>query len=256
LRSQTFLTAKAQSSREGREENLKETELTVKGFWHKATDGLTRVSEYLVTLGPAGLFAVALLDSVFVPLPGGPDAVMILLTTQRPAWMPVYALSATFGSVIGCVILYRLSRRAGRRALEKFSESKQARVKGLLDRYDVLAVLVACLLPPPFPFKLFVVSSGVFRLNVWRFVAAIAFGRALRYLLEGFVVVEYGEQAKEVIARHAPAVGLGLAALVILFFVVRGILRKRREARGRKEVGGGPEAELRVQDEAEGSTEP
>src|SRR5205085_6327267 len=170
-------------------------------------------------LGPPGRFAVALLASMFVPLPGGPDAVLMLLSAQRPAWMPFYVFSATAGSLLGCVILYHISRRAGRRALDKFSGSRQARVKGLLDRYDVLSVLVACLLPPPFPFKLFVVSAGVFRLDVWRFTAAIAVGRAFRYFLEGFVAVEYGEQAKEVLARHTPAVGLGLAALVIVFFV-------------------------------------
>lgn len=228
----------------------------MKGFWHKITGGLARVSEYLVTLGPAGLFAVALLDSVFVPLPGGPDAVMLLLSTRRPAWMPFYALAATAGSIVGCIILYRISRRAGRRALDKFSESKQARVKELIDRYDVLSVLVACLLPPPFPFKLFVVSAGVFRLNAWRFVAAIAVGRAFRYFLEGFVAVEYGEQAEAFLARNYPAVGLGLAALVVVFFVLRALLRKRGEAGGqRPEVGGGSNQKVRSQDEAEGSAD-
>jgi membrane protein YqaA with SNARE-associated domain len=228
----------------------------VKGFWHKIADGLSKVSKYLVTLGPAGLFAVALLDSVFVPLPGGPDAVMLLLSTQRPAWMPIYALAATSGSIVGCVILYHISRRAGRRALDKFSAEKQARVKSLLDRYDVLSVLVACLLPPPFPFKLFVVSAGVFRLNFWRFVAAIAVGRAFRYFLEGFFAVEYGEQAEALLARNYPAVGLGLAALVVAFFVLRALLRKKREAAGRRsEVGGSSEAQARGQDEAEGSAD-
>jgi membrane protein YqaA with SNARE-associated domain len=228
----------------------------VKGFWHKISGGLARVSEYLVTLGAAGLFAVALLDSVFVPLPGGPDAVMLLLSTRRPAWMPLYALAATAGSIVGCIILYRISRRAGRRALDKFSESKQARVKELIDRYDVLSVLVACLLPPPFPFKLFVVSAGVFRLNVWRFVAAIAVGRAFRYFLEGFVAVEYGEQAEDFLARNYPAVGLGLAALVVLFFLLRALLRKRRGAGGqRSEVGGSSNQKVSSQDEAEGSAD-
>jgi membrane protein YqaA with SNARE-associated domain len=228
----------------------------VKGFWHKVADGLARVSEYLLTLGPAGLFAVALLDSVFVPLPGGPDAVMLLLSTQRPALMPLYALSATAGSIVGCVILYRISRRAGRRALDRFPESKRARVKGLIDRYDVLSVLVACLLPPPFPFKLFVVSAGVFRLNVWRFVAAIAVGRAFRYFLEGLFAVEYGERAKELLARNYPAVGLALAALVVVFFLLRALLRKRGEAGGQgPEVGGSSEAKAGGQDEAEGSAD-
>ncbi|HEX3559649.1 MAG TPA: VTT domain-containing protein [Pyrinomonadaceae bacterium] len=228
----------------------------MKSLWHKIAGGLTRVSEYLVTLGPAGLFAVALLDSVFVPLPGGPDAVMLLLSTQRPALMPVYALAATSGSVVGCLILYYISRRAGRRALDRFPASKQAQVKELIDRYDVLSVLVACLLPPPFPFKLFVVSAGVFRLNVWRFIAAIAAGRAFRYFLEGFFAVEYGERAGNLLAQNYPAVGIGLAALIVVFFLLRSFLRgRKREVEGQAApVAGDSDATARGQVEAEDST--
>ena len=229
----------------------------MKWLWSKIANGLTHVSEYLVTLGPAGLFAVALLDSVFVPMPGGPDAVMLVLSTQRPSWMPFYALSAIAGSVIGCLILYYISRRAGRRALDKFPPSKQKRVKELVDRYDVLSVLVPCVLPPPFPFKLFVVTAGVFRLNVWRFAAAIAVGRTFRYFLEGFFAVEYGERAGSLLAQHYPAVGLGLAALIIVFFVLRSLLRRRgkSETGGQgPEFGGSPDTKAGSQDEAEGST--
>jgi membrane protein YqaA with SNARE-associated domain len=199
----------------------------VSWLWRKITSGLTRVSEYLVTLGPAGLFAVALLDSALVPLPGGPDAVMLLLSTQRPSWMPFYALAATAGSVVGCLVLYHVSRRAGRRALEKFPPPKRARVKELVDRYDVLSVLVASVLPPPFPFKLFVITAGVFRLNVWRFAAAVAAGRAFRFFLEGFFAAEYGERAGSLLAQNYPAVGLGLAALIAVIFASRAYFGRR-----------------------------
>jgi len=202
----------------------------LKWLLRKITNGLTSVSDFLVTFGAAGLFAVALLDSALVPLPGGPDAVMLLLSTRSPGWMPVYALAATAGSVIGCVILYHISRRAGRRALEKFPPEKQARVKALVDRYDVLSVLVASVLPPPFPFKLFVITAGVFRLSVWRFAAAVAAGRAFRFFLEGFLAVRYGERAKEVLAENYPAVGVGLAAVIVVVFVLRGLLKRRRGA--------------------------
>jgi membrane protein YqaA with SNARE-associated domain len=203
----------------------------VKWLLRKITNGLTSVVNYLVTFGAFGLFAIALLDSALVPLPGGPDAVMLLLSTQSPARMPLYALGATAGSVIGCVILYYISKRAGRRALEKFPPQKQARVKELVDRYDVLSVLVASVLPPPFPFKLFVITAGVFRLSLLRFAAAVAVGRAFRFFLEGYLAVRYGEQAREVLARNYPAVGLGVAALVVVVFVLRGLLkRKKREA--------------------------
>ena len=200
----------------------------MKWLWRKITNGLDHVSQFLVAFGPLGLFAIALLDSALIPLPGGPDAVMILLSTQRPAWMPIYALAGTVGSVVGCLILYHISRRAGRRALERFPPSKQARVKELVDRYDVLSVLVASVLPPPFPFKLFVITAGVFRLSVARFALAVGLGRAFRFFLEGFIAVRYGERAKEVLAANYPAVGVSVAALIIVGFVIRNLLKRRK----------------------------
>ena len=201
----------------------------MKWLLRKISDGLTQISQYLVTFGPFGLFAVALLDSALVPLPGGPDAVMILLSTARPSWVLLYAVAATLGSVIGCLILYRLSRRAGGRALARFSARKQARVKELIDRYDVLSVLVASILPPPFPFKLFVITAGVFRLNQWRFALAVAAGRMFRFLLEGYLAARYGERAKDLLAEYYPFVGLGLALLIVLFFVGRNVLKGRSQ---------------------------
>ena len=201
---------------------------------HKITNALSKLSQYLVSFGPFGLFTIAFLDSVMIPMPGGVDAVLLLLAASRPSWMLIYVAAATVGSTIGCVVLYRISQRAGKRALARFSESKQKRVKDLLDRYDVMSVLAASLLPPPFPFKLFVVSSGVFRLNIVRFTIAIAAGRTFRYLLEGYLAAHYGEHAKEILARYYPTIGITLAILVIVFFIARMLMRQsaKREPSG------------------------
>ena len=83
----------------------------------KLVKHLSRLSDYLIAFGPFGLFAVAVLDSSFVPLPSSADALMLLLTAAHPRWMIFYALVATAGSTLGCWILYSASRRAGRRAL-------------------------------------------------------------------------------------------------------------------------------------------
>ena len=190
--------------------------------------GLGKFSHWLLSYGPFGLFAIAFLDSVLVPIPGGVDAMLMILATARPAWMVIYVASATVGSTIGCVCLYKISQKAGHRALDRFSESKQKRVKDLIDRYDVLSVLVASVLPPPFPFKLFVVSAGVFRLPVWRFTMAIAAGRTFPYLLEGYLAARYGEHAKESLAHYYPAIGIGLAVLLIVIFVSKNLMRRAR----------------------------
>lgn len=202
----------------------------MKALIHKITGGLGKFSHWLLAFGPFGLFAIAFLDSVLVPIPGGVDAMLLLLAASRPSWMLIYVAAATLGSTAGCVGLYLVSRRAGHRALARFSESKQKRVKDLIDRYDVLAVLVASVLPPPFPFKLFVVSAGVFRLNLVRFTLAIAGGRTFRYLLEGYLAARYGDHAKEILQHYYPAIGIGLAVLIIGFFVGRNLMRRGRQA--------------------------
>src|SRR5436309_8056663 len=159
-------------------------------------------------------------------MPGGVDAVLLVLAASRPAWMLIYVSAATIGSTAGCIGLYRISQRAGKRALSRFSEARQKRVKSLLDRYDVLSVLVASVLPPPFPFKLFVVSAGVFRLNLLRFTLAVAGGRTFRYLLLGYLAACYGEHAKEILNRYYPAIGIGLALLIVLIFVGKNLLKR------------------------------
>jgi membrane protein YqaA with SNARE-associated domain len=188
------------------------------------------LSEYLITFGAFGLFIVALLDSTFVPLPSSADALMLLLTTAHPRWMVFYAFMATAGSALGCWILYLVSRRAGARALRRFSDAKQKRVKELIEKYDMAAVLVATLLPPPFPFKLFVVTAGVFRFSLVRFMIAIVAGRAFRFLLEGYLAVRYGAEAKAILAQYYPWIGLGLAFAILVWVSVRS-LRKQRSAR-------------------------
>lgn len=199
----------------------------MKSFIHPLTKGLTRLSESLVAFGPFGLFAVAVLDSSFVPLPSSADALMLLLSTTHPRWMVLYAVIATAGSAVGCWILYFVSQRAGARALSRFSEAKQKRVRELIERYDMLSVLVATLLPPPFPFKLFVITAGVFRFSLLRFMIAIVAGRLFRFLLEGYLAVRYGAEAKAILAKYYPWIALAMAISVVLFMVLRKLVKRQ-----------------------------
>jgi len=187
---------------------------------------LTRLAEYLIAYGAFGLFMLALLDSTFVPLPSSADALMLVLSTKNPSWMLLYAFMATAGSALGCLILYLISRRAGARALNRFSEAKRNRVKNWIERYDMFAVLAATWMPPPFPFKIFVVSAGVFRFSLVRFMLAIIVGRGFRFLLEGYFAVRYGAQAKEILAKYYPWIALGLIVVIVIFLLLKQKLKK------------------------------
>ncbi len=111
-------------------------------------------------------------------------------------------------------------------------------MKELSDRYDVLTVLVSSILPPPFPFKIFIATAGVFRFSVTRFALAVAAGRAFRYTLIGYLAARYGEHAKELLAQYYPYIGLGLAVLLVAVFVGRNMFKKRRSGEGEERGGG------------------
>lgn len=57
-------------------------------------------------------------------------------------------------------------------------------------------------------------------------MTAIVVGRAFRFLLEGFFAVRYGQEAKVILARYYPWIGLGLAVGILLFVVLRRFLKR------------------------------
>ena len=188
--------------------------------------------EWLRAFGPFGLFGISLVDSTGIPLPGGPDAVMIWLSANTPALMPLYALAATAGSAIGCTLLYLVARRAGVAALKRVTPAKRDRIENLLGRYDLIAVMVPAVLPPPFPFKPFVLGAGVFRLKTWRFITAIFVGRSVRFLIEGWLAIRFGEDAGRIIGQHGWKVLLAVAVLAVSGFTLsffRARVRRSRE---------------------------
>jgi membrane protein YqaA with SNARE-associated domain len=182
----------------------------------------------LIAYGALGILAIGFMDAAFIPLPGGPDVVVMALSHHNHAMMPVYVLAAVVGSMIGSLILYFAARKGGETVLRKFSPQKRARVEDLLERYDILAMLLASVLPPPFPFKLFVLSAGAFKMKLWRFVAALIVGRGFRFLLEGIIAVKYGEQATEIFKHNYPKIGLGVAAAILVIYLFNSLLKKRR----------------------------
>ena len=188
---------------------------------------LEKLLEWLIAYGWMGLFGISLVDSSGVPLPGGPDAAMILLSANAHAMMPVYALAATVGSTIGCTLLYLAARQAGSAALKRIAPERRDRIENLLGRFDMVAVMVPAVLPPPFPFKPFVLSAGVFKLKISRFVAAIFIGRAVRFLIEGWLAIKFGEEAGAIIKRNGLTV-LAVVGIIVVVVLALRVYRARR----------------------------
>lgn len=181
--------------------------------------------------GP-GMLLVALLDSSFLSIPEGNDLLIVVLSINKP-WQRVgyYVLMTTMGSVIGCLLLYMVGRKGGSPILQRrFSAKNIERAERLYKRFGALTVFVPSILPPPCPFKVFVLSAGVFHLGLPLFLLTVTAGRTIRYSMWGVLSLIYGNALRVFMIENLWPLGLILLALLLLLLVTLFIRALRHPA--------------------------
>ena len=184
-----------------------------------------------LAIGGPGLFAVAFLDSSFISLPQINDILVVLMVTKNKTWMPYYVVMATLGSVAGCYVIYYLAGKGGQAFLaRRLRAGHTDRALALYKRYGLLALMVPAVLPPPAPFKLFVLMAGVAEVPPLRFIAAIGAARGARYLVLGVLAIWYGDPALELMRTRGREVALWLAGLIVLAAIAWWRVRRRMQS--------------------------
>jgi membrane protein YqaA with SNARE-associated domain len=174
------------------------------------------IYEFAIGLGGVGLFTAAFLDSSFLSLPQINDILVVLMVTRHKAWMPYYALLATGGSIAGCYVIYYLAEKGGETFLRKrLHEGSIDRALRLYQRHGLMALMVPAILPPPAPFKLFVLMAGFAEVRPLQFVLAIALARGARYLTLGTLAIWYGDTALELMRTRGRDVAIWMAAVLV-----------------------------------------
>jgi membrane protein YqaA with SNARE-associated domain len=186
------------------------------------------IQEAATALGGPGLALIAFLDSSFLSFPQVVDLLVVMLVTKHKQRVIFYPLFATVGSIAGCFVLYFFARRGGDTFLRRrMKQGHVDRALTLFQKYGLFGVLVPSLLPPPIPFKVFVVAAGVANVRPVEFLIAVAVGRSIRYFGEAALAFWYGERAAAFLKTHSREASLVIAGLVVIAGVVM-ILRKRR----------------------------
>ena len=196
---------------------------------HRLVEWVSRIAQ---GLGGPGLILVAFLDSSFLSLPEICDILVVGMVIQHPSLWLYYAACATLGSLSGSYVLYALARKGGEEFLKRrFKEKHISRGLDAFKRYGLLAVIVPSMLPPPMPFKLFVLLAGVSGVRPMTFSFALIVGRGLRFGLIALVALYYGEAAMQYLKDNGGVVSIWLAiAIFVLAFVVWLVRRGRRRA--------------------------
>ncbi len=179
-------------------------------------------------LGAPGLFLISFLDSSVLSFPVINDLLLIELCIQRPARMPLYASMAALGSVLGCVLLFFIAEKGGEALFHKYAGKKAQAIHNWVAHNGFAGMLVAALLPPPTPFKIFVVAAGVFEVPLLSFISAITLARLLRYFVIGYLAIRFGKGAMSYLKDHWFLVTMvAIAVVSVSYGLSRLILRHR-----------------------------
>jgi len=187
-----------------------------------------------MAFGAPGLFVVAALDSSFLPLPGVTDLLLIIQVTRQPDLMLLAAAAATVGSVIGCLVMHYVGKKGGDVLVRRrFHGERIDRAMAALQRNGVMAVLIPSLLPPPAPFKIFILLAGVIGIPASRLALAIAIGRSVRYLALGLLTVRYGAAAQTYLRERGAMVSLVTVGALTASFAAYVLVKKARARKSR-----------------------
>jgi undecaprenyl-diphosphatase len=181
--------------------------------------------EFFLDLGPLGLFLLALIESSVFIVP--PDTLLILLVLSTPSAGLFLALICTVGSTLGGILGYGIGYYGGRPVLGMIiSDEKLEKVSNLYDKYGVWAVAIAGF--SPLPYKVFTISSGLFKLNLVVFTIASFLSRGARFFLVAIFLMIFGKSILDNLQLIIIAGSVALVTGVIVYFIYMNKVSKKK----------------------------
>ena len=180
-------------------------------------------------LGIWGVFAIAFADSALLGMPV--DAVIAVYVYQDHRRLLFYVVMASLGSAVGSIPLYIVGYLGGEKVLRKrISEERFLQIHRSFEQHEFWALMFPGMLPPPMPFKIFVLGAAVFEMRFRDFLAAIFAGRFVRFLVLSLLVLWFGPQIVGVLGtifrQHIYWVLAAVSLGVLVWLLLR--WRKRR----------------------------
>ena len=199
---------------------------------HKISAGIVLVMK---PLGIWGLGGLALLDSGFIPIPGGLDGMLIPYVQSRPSWCVLYSLMGAAAAAIGSLVPFYVGRAGGELfLLKRINRERYERLRDRFERQEFLAILIPSVGPPPTPLKVIQFAAGVFEVRPVPFVLATFLGKFIQFTIWSLMLIYFGPAFAKTVAHevrnHLGAVISlgGLLLLGVLYWVVRRVFDKRK----------------------------
>jgi membrane protein YqaA with SNARE-associated domain len=173
--------------------------------------------KWILRLGGPGLILVGLIDNSVIPMPGGMDFFVILLSANHREWWIYYGAMGTLGAVIGGFLTYRLSRKGGKEAFEKeIGKKKSEKVYQSFEKRGFATVSIGAILPPPFPMVPVLMAAGALQYPRKKFLLALSIGRGVRFFAVAFLGRTFGVAIIGWLGRYYKPLLYSLIAAAVL----------------------------------------
>lgn len=178
----------------------------------------------LSVLGVWGVFAIAFADSALLGLPV--DAIVATYVYNDRKHLLFYVLMASLGSVAGSIPLYLIGYFGGEKVLRKrISEKRFLKIHRSFEHHEFWALMFPAMLPPPMPFKIFVLGAAIFEMRFRDFLIAMFAGRFVRFLTLSLLTLWFGQEIVQVggalFKQHFYWVGATILAVGVLVWLLR-----------------------------------
>jgi membrane protein YqaA with SNARE-associated domain len=151
------------------------------------------IGKWVLGFGGPGLIVIGLIDNSVIPIPGGMDISVLLLTAHHRKWWAYYGAMATAGAMLGGYLTYRVAQKSGKAGLEKKIGKKRAeKVYKKFGKGGFSTVVIGSILPPPFPIVPVLMAAGVMQYSRKKFLVALGIGRGIRFFVVAFLGKLYG----------------------------------------------------------------
>ena len=166
------------------------------------------------------MILVGALDSSLLSLPEVNDYITIARIANNPSEVYYFPLFPAIGSVIGCLVLYRIARSGEQFVAKRFHPKHLDRVQEMYRKWGLFALVIPALLPPPMPFKIFVAAAGALNYPLVRFTLTVLLARMARYYFWGVLAYFYRDEVKMMFAwleqHFFTVLGVMLGALILI----------------------------------------
>ncbi|HKU20173.1 MAG TPA: VTT domain-containing protein [Terriglobales bacterium] len=195
---------------------------------HTISHALARYTHFvwglLQPLGSWGVFAIAAIDGSLLGMPL--DPVVAGYVYQSPHKFLLYVIMASVGSAAGSIVLYVIGYKGGEVLLQKrMPPEKFESMRRAFDHHEFWALMFPAMLPPPFPFKLFVLAAAAFEMKFAHFELAIFAGRFVRFLILSLLTIKFGPQVvgimSHLVHQHLAALPIALAVAIAGYLLLR-----------------------------------